>query len=82
MLPSKLIEVLLTGVGIADPDTERGAPAPADTLPLRGLIASAESDTLRDPVGLALLGESVLGERAALLREEGRGGCCADAEGR
>lgn len=68
-----LIEALRTGVGMADPDTERGAPV--DTL-ARGLTASEESDTLRVR-GLAPLGgESVLGERAVAALVAGSGGCC------
>lgn len=72
MLPSKLIEALLTGVGIADPDTERGAPA--DTPP-RGLIASDESDTLRVRGRPVTDGERALGEREAFALEVGKGGC-------
>lgn len=72
MPPSRLIEALRIGVGIADPDTERGAPA--DTLP-RGLIASDESDTLRVRGRPATDGERALGEREVFALEVGNGGC-------
>lgn len=48
ILSNKFSEARRTGVGIAEPDTDRGAGAPLEILPLRGLTANEESEALRE----------------------------------
>lgn len=62
-------EARRTGVGIADPETERDAPI---EILGRALRAIAESDALR------ARGRVIGGERAVFVSRVGTGGCCDD----